>query len=190
MAGLILKPLALLSPLVTTPLLVRYLNKEGFGLFTAIVGFAMLLGLSNIGMQQGLVNRLIDCHVSGDRALARRYISSLTVVLGAVMLAMLLFWTGAATLVPWGSVFKVHDARAAHETPWVVWITGVSVLAGLVLMTPSAVYVAHQEHAIAYRWEGAGRIATLLACIAVVYTPFGLIGVAVAASVTPVLVQG
>jgi O-antigen/teichoic acid export membrane protein len=186
--ALFLKPLALLSPLVTSPLLIKYLTPEGFGLFQAVIGLSMLLSLSNVGLQQGLINRLIDCHVSGDRAMARRHISSLMFTLGFWLAVISLIWTAVALLTPWGRVFKLEDARAAAAVPWVALITGVATLLGLFFGLPLAVYTAYQENAIAYLWDGAAKIATFIAIVGVVYTRFGLIGVAVATCAVPVVV--
>lgn len=191
-AGLLLKPLALLSPLVITPLLVRYLNAEGFGLFQAIVGFSMLLGLSNVGLQQGLVNRLIDCHVRGDLVMARRYISSLAVTLAMLLGVVSIIWTAAAILLPWGRIFKVTNEQFAWATPWVAWCTGVAILLGLVLIIPTAVYTAGQEQAKVYFWEGLAKLAILVATIAVVCIPFRRLGtrllaVALATAAVPVV---
>jgi O-antigen/teichoic acid export membrane protein len=188
-AGLLLKPLALLTPLLIMPLQVRYLGKEGFGLFQAIVGLAVLLAMSNVGMQQGLVNRLIDCHVSGDRVMARRYISSLAITLGALLGVLFILWTEASILLPWGHIFKVTNGQFAQATPWVAWITGSMFLVGMVLFIPSAVYTAYQEQATAYVWDGVAKLAIVVATIAVVCIPFKLMGVrlvAVALAMTAV----
>jgi O-antigen/teichoic acid export membrane protein len=190
LTALLLKPLSLLSPLITMPLFLGYLGQEEYGLFLAIVGMATLLSLSNVGVQQGLVNRLIDCHVSGDRELARRYISSLFLALGAILAAGLVLWTITTLFVNWTHVFDIAQPRTAAITPWVVWITGASMLVGFALCIPFAVYTAYQEQSTAYVWDGLAKLLTLLASIAVVYTKFGLIGVAIATCVAPLIVFG
>jgi O-antigen/teichoic acid export membrane protein len=189
LTALLLKPLSLLSPLITMPLFLSYLGQEEYGLFLAIVGMSMLLSLTNVGVQQGLVNRLIDCHVSGDRNMARRYISSLFLTLTGVLIISLIGWTIATSLVNWTRVFQITSPRVAAMTPWVVWITGASILAGFALCIPFAVYTAYQEQSTAYAWDGATKLATLLASIAVIYTRFGLIGIAVATCATPLIVS-
>ncbi len=72
MRGLLTKPLATVITLVSVPLFLRYLGKEGYGLYQAIIAFSAQLALTNAGLSSGLVNKLTDCHVSGDRELARR----------------------------------------------------------------------------------------------------------------------
>ncbi len=190
LSGVLLKPLALLTPLVTTPLFLKYLGDEGYGLFQTVLGLSVLLSLSNAGLQLGLMNRLIDCHVSGDRVAARRYISSLTITLAVILTVAAVLWTIATYVVDWASFFKVSDPQIAAATPWIVWITGIATLAGLLFGLPITIYFAYQETVRVYLWDGIARIATLLASIGVVYTHFGLIGVAVATAVTPVAVGG
>jgi len=65
---------------------------------------------------------------------------------------------------------------------WVVWITGVSTLLGLFFNLPLSIYQAYQELATANLWDGIAKLATFAACVGVVYTKFGLIGVAVAST--------
>jgi O-antigen/teichoic acid export membrane protein len=187
-AGVLIKPLALLTPLVITPLYVHYLGKEGFGLFQSIVAMSMLLSLSNVGMQQGLVNRLIDCHVNGNREMTRRYVSSFVFTLAAIIVAVFLVWCAAAALVPWERVFVTKDPGAGAALKWIIWITGAGTLAGLYFCVPIAVYTASQEMLKAYLWDGAYKISVLVVSVAVVFAKFGLIGAAVATTcVSPVV---
>lgn len=190
LTALLTKPLSLLAPLVTAPLFLRYLGREGYGLFEAIVAMSALLAVSNAGLTLGLINRLMDCHVSGDLVLARRYVSSLMIALAALIAIAAGAWSLASLLVHWNSIFKTTDPRFATEIPWVVWVTGVCTLVGLLVTMPVAIYSAYQEIAIANVWDGAAKLATFLACVAVVYTRFGLLGVAVASTGVPLLIWG
>ena len=188
LASLLLKPLALLTPLVVVPLFSKYLGDQ-YGLFATIVSLSMLLAMSNAGLTLGLVNRLMDCHVNNDRDLARRYVSSLMLTLAGLVLIMIVVWTIVSATVSWGHVFKFKtiDPRALRAVPWVIWITGVSTLVGLLFSMPMSIYSAYQELTIAALWDGAAKIVTLIACIAIVYTQWGMIGVALATCTVPCL---
>ena len=141
----------------------------------------MLLALSNGGLAMGLMNRLMDCHVSGD-PLARPYVTSLMFMLGSIVGVGLVVWTVLSATVDWNHQFHVKDLRALHETAWIVWITGISTLLGLLFGLPSAIYMAYQELTRANIWDAFAKVLSLAACVGVVYTRFGLIGVAIAST--------
>ena len=77
--SLLVKPLALVITAVTVPLFLRYLGEERYGLYESIGALAAWIALTDAGLGLGLINRLTECHVSGDDHLARRYVSSFSV---------------------------------------------------------------------------------------------------------------
>lgn len=180
LVAVLTKPLALLSRLVITPLFLRYLGKDGYGHYEEVVSTAMLLSLTNLGLTLGLINRLMDCHVSGNRALARRYLSSLFFAVGAIVAVCLIGWTIASVTVPWVRVFKVTDPRWVAQIRLTVWITGCTILMGLLFGLPTTVYLGYQENARAFGWDAVTKIAVFIASLGVVYTHWGLLGVAIA----------
>jgi O-antigen/teichoic acid export membrane protein len=190
LVGLVTKPLGLLAPLITAPLFVKYLGSERYGLFEAIIALSALLSLANAGLTLGLVNRLMDCHVSGDRELARRYVSSLLLTLAAIMLPALLVWTLVAAFTRWDHVFHISGSEARGHVAMATWITGTSVLFGLVFSAGASIYQAYQEMTIANVWDGIAKAVTFAACVGVVYTRFGLVGVAIASAAVPACVSG
>lgn len=189
LTSLLVKPLSFVVPVVTVPLFLRYLGAERYGLYESIGALAAWLTLTDAGLGMGLVNRLTDCNVTGDRALARRYVSSLAVALLALVAAAAVALTVAVPLIDWVAVFPTEGLVARRETPWAVWAAGAVVLLGLAAGLPVAIYTAHQELYRNNLWDGAAKAASLLAGVAVVFTPFGLVGVVIAASGAHVLVR-
>jgi O-antigen/teichoic acid export membrane protein len=189
LTALLIKPLALVTTLLVPALFVKYLGKEGYGLYEATVALAALLSITNAGLTLGLVNRLMDCFVSGDTELAKRYVSSLTLSLAAMVAVVGVGWTIASATVDWAHALHVSDPALARATPWAVWAAGIATLVGLLSNVPQAVYMAHQEIAAGNVWDGAAKVAVLAASFAIVRTPFGLVGVAVATTWTQVLVS-
>src|SRR5205085_5895082 len=156
--SLFVKPLAIVITLVTVPLFLRYLGVERFGLYESIGALAGWIALTDAGLGLGLVNRLTACHVSGDEALARRYVSSFFVALVALVLLSAALLTLVVPLVNWGAVFPAESALARRETPWAVWTAGILVLLGLAAGYPTAIYSAHQELHRYNLWAGAAKI--------------------------------
>src|SRR5262245_30854345 len=81
------RPLAVVISLVTVPVFLKYLGGiERYGLYEAIGALAMWLAMTNAGMSLGLQNKLTDCYVSGDRELARRYVTAFMFALPVIAL--------------------------------------------------------------------------------------------------------
>lgn len=188
-SSLLIRPLSVIIPLLTIPLFLKYLGKERYGLYEAVGALAAWLAATNLGLTMGLLNRLVDCHVSGDRALARRYTSTLTLFLAGLLLALLLIFSVVVVFVNWTPVFGVEGDLAKHEAPWAFWIAGVAVLTGLLVSLPNTIYAAEQEQYRANAWEGAGKLVTLGACVVVIFTPFGTPGVVLASAAVAGLVR-
>jgi O-antigen/teichoic acid export membrane protein len=179
-SSVLLRPLSLIIPLVTVALFPKYLGDEGYGLYRLIGATVLWLGMTNLGLTLGLTNKLTDCHVSGDRVLARKYVSSLTILLAGMTLAMLLLFSLIVPLVNWDAIFKTQDAALRRVTPLAVWVAGAVTLLGVVITLPGAIYFGYQEMHLTNLWDGAAKLATLGACVAVTFTRFGLIGVLLA----------
>ena len=188
-SGLLTKPLALIAPLITVPLFLRYLGRERYGLYETVISIGGWLVVANVGLGYGLVNRLVDCHISGDRELARRYVWSVLVGAGAICAVGLFLCTAIVPLIPWGHVFHLNDQRAASELPWAAWIACAATLVGLVVSTPGAVYIAYQESHRNSLWDAAARLSAVGASVLVVFTPLGLVGVTMAVCLTPIIVR-
>jgi O-antigen/teichoic acid export membrane protein len=187
--SLLTKPLAFITPVVTVPLFLTYLGKEGFGLFENIGALTVWLVLTNAGLTLGLINRLTECHVSGDRALARRYVSTLVLVmLGMTILASVLV-SAAVPVIDWSRVFKADDVSVLRGVTPAVWAAAMITLWGMLFSVTMPIYSAYQENHRNNAWDGAAKILTLIACLLVVRTPFGLVGVIVAATGMATLVR-
>jgi O-antigen/teichoic acid export membrane protein len=183
------KPLAFLIPLVTVPMFLRYLGAERYGLYESIGAIGAWLALSNAGMGLGLMNRLTECYVSGDRELARRYVSTLTVALVGIGFCLLAVVTLAIPFVRWERVFTTQDPLAAVELPWAVWWVTMLTVAGLFLSLPAAIYAAYQDQSRSNLWDAAAKVVTLAAAVAVLYTHLGLVGVILAMTGATVAVR-
>jgi len=188
-SALVTKPLAVIIPFVTVPLFLNYLGTTRYGLYGSIGALAAWLALTNIGLGLGLVNKLTDTHVSGDRELARRYVSTITVAVLAITLLGIVVLSVITPLLDWGKIFPTDDPVALRETPWAFWVCGVAVFVGFIGSLPTNVYFGYQESHRNNIWDGVAKLATLIASLLVVKTSFGLVGVCVAVALVPGVVR-
>jgi O-antigen/teichoic acid export membrane protein len=175
-------------------LFIKYLgSQERYGLYEAVGAVVLWLGLMNLGMSMGLINKLIDCNVRGDRATARLYVSTLAWAMVVALVVSVIAFSIVTLVVDWVAVLKITEPAARAEARLAVWIGGVLTLAWLVLSLPAAIYAGYQELHRENYWSGAGRVALLAACFALVYAPplagLGVAGVLLAVSGVPAFVR-
>jgi O-antigen/teichoic acid export membrane protein len=172
---------------IFTSILIRPLGtQERYGLYEAVGSVVLWLGLMNLGMSMGLINKLIDCNVRGDRHTARLYVSTLTWAMAVALVVSVGLFTVVTLAVDWVAVFNITEPAAQAEARMAVWIGGVLTLVWLVLSLPAAVYAGYQEMHRENYWTGAGRVALLAACFVLAYAPplrgLGVAGVLIAIS--------
>jgi O-antigen/teichoic acid export membrane protein len=184
-SGVLLKPLTQISALIVPYLLVHNLGGPRYGVFEATIAAAAMLTFTNAGLTLGLLNRLIDCHVSDDRQLARRYMSSLMVTLAGVVTVALIAWAICSWTIPWARVLKVTTAVNHDEIKRAVFIAGAATLLGMVFNLPTVVYTAYQELTASNFWDAGSKFLVLAATLAVVHRRWGLIGAALATCCVP-----
>jgi O-antigen/teichoic acid export membrane protein len=175
--------------LVSVPLFLHYLGTERYGLYEAVGALAMWLGLTNAGMSLGLVNKLADCYVTGDRELARRFVTSLMFALPVVALAAMLVLSIVTPFVPWARLFRASPALQG-EIAWAFWSAGVVTLLGVVVSSAGAIYSGYQEIVRNNVWDAVAKVMTLAGCVAVIYTPLGVTGAILATAGVPTIVRG
>ncbi|HSI36074.1 MAG: lipopolysaccharide biosynthesis protein [Phycisphaerae bacterium] len=183
------KSLTLVIPIVCLPLFVRYLGAEGYGVYETVGSLAVWLTLSNVGLYLGLQNRLQACFAAGDLELARRYVSSVAVFVTVVSVLGVAVVTALAVTVDWQRVLPTSAPGAGGPIGAAFWVAGVGALMTVALGIPAVVYAASQQLDVANVWEMVGRVLTILASVAVVWTRFGLVGVMVASAAVPLVAR-
>lgn len=115
---------------VSIPLSVDYLGAERFGLFATISSISALLGASDLGIGNGLVNAVAEADARGDRAAARAYVSSAFLALTAVAFVLGGMFAVVMPVVPWAAAFNVSSPEAAREAgPALAAFVGVTLFA-------------------------------------------------------------
>ena len=169
------RPLAVVISLVSVPIFIKSLGKERYGLYESLGAIAVWFGMTNAGLGLGLLNRLTDCYVSGNKELARRYVTTILLSVPVIALAVTLGISIVAPLVNWQSVFQLA-APVRGEAAWGFWWAGVITAFGVVVGTNSALYLGYQEIVRNNLWDAVAKLATLAACIGFAFTKFGVVG--------------
>lgn len=174
---------------MTVPLLLRVLGVERYGVYVTVTAVMAWIQIGILGFGKGLVNALVAAQVSGDDALARRYVWSFWVGLAGLVAGLGAVAAAAFPFVPWAAVFRLSAAVPPREIDATVAIAVTFTLVSLALSPVGFVFTAYQEERIGAIWLALRNLATLPALAAVWALGGGMPAVAVAAGASSLAVN-
>ncbi len=179
----------MITSLVSVPILLALLGSDGYGTFVTITAVAAWTQLGTLGIGKGLLNALVECHARDDRDLARKYVASLWVGLGGVVVFAAILVFAAFPWIPWPRVFAVTDVGFARDVTFATGVTLALTLMLLVLSPTMVIYSAYQEESRSSLWSAIRNLATFAAVVIAARSGMRIIGVAVLTSGAAVLID-
>lgn len=155
--------------LIAVPLTLAYLGTERYGLWMTISSVIAMLGFSDLGISNGLLNGISRAHGKDDTELAKQYISSAFLLLCAVAAALGLLFAGMYRWIPWGAVFRVQSAQALSEAGPAIGAFVGCLLLGMPLGIVSRVQAGYQSGFSANLWTTAGSVLSLISLLSVIH---------------------
>jgi O-antigen/teichoic acid export membrane protein len=169
-SSMAVRAVGLVAGLVTVPLLLRYLGKEQFGLWTAITSIVTWATLFDLGLSAGLVNLVARAHGREDQAGAREAFATAFVALLAVSATLAVLVAVTLPLVPWASVLGARGVLPDDVVRWSVGAALGAFLIGLPLGTVPQVYAGYQK---TYVLNGFNLLGTVLGLAVLVWAVLG-----------------
>ena len=106
----LLKGISMLISLLYVPLLLSSLDTENYGIWLTLTSLVSWVAMMDVGLGNGLRNKLTETLANNDILLARKYISSAYVALFIYILCFLIIFTFAIhSFVPWNVVLNASD---------------------------------------------------------------------------------
>lgn len=107
--------LGMLALIITVPMTLPYLGPERFGIWMTVASFAGLLSFMDLGVGNGLINRIASVNATGDRQKLQ-----FVVVHGLILLTLIGLIVGMllmllTELLPWDRLIKVTSPAAIEE---------------------------------------------------------------------------
>lgn len=179
--------LSLALSLATVPLTLGYLGAERYGMWVTISSMIALLGFTDLGIGNGLLNAVARAIATDAYDQARRAVSSgLLLVAGlATVLASVFLLIGR--FVPWANVLAVSSPLAANEASAAVTAWVVCFLLGQPLAVATQVRLARQEGYLVHLSAAAGNLAAVAALLGVIHARLGLPILVLAMAIPPLI---
>lgn len=106
--AVVYKAVAMLASFLAIPLMIRYLGQEQFGVWSTLLTVMSWIVFFDLGVGNGLRNKVAEALARNDRAEAANYIASGYSLIGLIALVLWALVTGISFFVPWQAVFNTQ----------------------------------------------------------------------------------
>ena len=135
----------LIVGLLLTPLVLRHLGKQGYGLFITITAVVSWLQIANFGIGSGLQNALTEAVAARDQHRQQVLISTAFMMLLLIGAFVAVSGTTACLLLPWSKLFRVSDPSLVNQVTPAVAIVFSGFVSTFILGFVGAIAAARQE---------------------------------------------
>jgi O-antigen/teichoic acid export membrane protein len=184
------RAVSLLTVLISVPMTANYLGVERYGLWATIASFLALLGFADLGIGNGLLNAISECHGRSDQETARQYVSGAFVMLGGIALLLGIAFAAIYPWISWRAIFNVSDPLAVAEAGPATAAIFACFVVSIPLSIVQRVQQGYQEGFIDSAWSAAGKLASLAGLLVVVKLKGGLLWLVLAVAGLPVIFNG
>ena len=185
---LFIRGTSILIGLVLLPLTVGYVNSETYGLWLTISSMVAWISFFDIGIGNGLKNRLAEAFAVEDYELGRKYVSTTYAILTLIFIPLMLLLIPIAQFIDWPSILNV-DAKNCEGLLTAITITIAYFCLNFILNTINVVIMAEQRPADASLRSLVQQIVSLVIIFVLTKTTEGsLIKLCLALCASPILV--
>src|SRR3984957_10155942 len=184
----LIKGLSIGCQFALVPMTLHYLDKERYGIWLTMASIVGWFSFFDVGIGNGLRNKLSEAIAKGDTRLARIYVSTSYACVAAIFLSlMLLFWVVSPHL-HWASILNTSPGLAGELKRMMLVVFSFFCLQFILNLIGNILF-AHQEPALTNLINPLGNVLSLLVIyILTLTTPSSLFWVSVVFSAAPVFV--
>jgi len=130
------------------PITINYLNVEQYGIWVTLFSVMSWVAFFDIGLGNGLRNKLAEALAMDDIELAKTYVSTAYVAVSFIALIFFVILTLILPFTPWNKIFNTTSVSNT-ELLKVVFIVGFFFLFNFVLSLCSQIFCAYQQASLA-----------------------------------------
>lgn len=185
---LFIRGTSILIGLVLMPMTIGYVNSETYGLWLTISSMVAWISFFDIGIGNGLKNRLAEALAAEDYELGRKYVSTTYTILSLIFIPLMLLLIPIAQLLDWPSILNVN-AENCEGVLTAITITIAYFCLNFILNTINVVIMAEQRPADASLRSLMQQVVSFIIIFILTKTTEGsLIKLCIALCASPILV--
>lgn len=117
LASFLIKGGALVVSLVTMPAYIRYFeNQEVLGIWFTVLSVMTWILAFDLGIGNGLRNKLVEAITKNDKVAMKNYISSAYIIIGGTVAITIFIGYILAPSINWNNIFNVSESVISKET--------------------------------------------------------------------------
>lgn len=161
LATFFIKGLSIIISLLYVPITLNYLNPTRYGIWMTLTSVVAWMGIFDIGLGNGLRNKLAEALAVGDKENAKKYVSTAYAMLGLIVASVLILFFIANHWINWSIALNTTPSYGEELTKLALIVVS---LFGFkfVLNIISTVFTADQRPAIGSIFEVTGSAIGLL----------------------------
>lgn len=139
---------AVLLSYILVPLTIGLLSVEKYGVWMTIVSVFSWISFFDIGLGNGLRNKLTEALAKNDIKLAKTYVSSAFIVIGGISLLLFVVLLFCVKKIHWNIIFNTNNI-SNEEFISLIFFVGFFFLLNFVLSLSKQLFYAYQESSLA-----------------------------------------
>jgi O-antigen/teichoic acid export membrane protein len=164
----IARVISMAGPLITVPIVIRYLGKEQYGLWMTVTSLIGMFIFADLGLGNGLMTAISQADGRGDTQESRRCIASTLFALSGVAGILLLLYTVSFHFIPWPRVLNAKSPELLRESGIVGTICFVTFLANLPFGVVQRIQCGLQEGFQSNCWQCVASVINVTAVLTAV----------------------
>lgn len=166
------KILALSISFILVPITINYLNVELYGIWLVIISIMSWVTFFDIGLGNGLRNKLAESIAKGDKNLAKRYVSTAYATISVIVFFILINFLLVLPFINLNKIFNTHSISNI-ELMKVFSVVVFFFLLNFILSLSNQVFYAYQESALISIGQFFFNLFTLLTVCVLTYLEHG-----------------
>jgi O-antigen/teichoic acid export membrane protein len=181
-----LKGISILISFILVPMTLSCLTPFEYGIWLTLSSILQWLDYFDIGLGNGLRNKLTEAIAHNDYTLGRKYVSSTYFFLSIIVLISLVLFTIVNSFLDWNSILNANN-EVPHLKEIVLIIFALCCL-NFVIKNVGIIYIAHQQPMVNNLISVVGQLFALTFIFILMHLTEGDLGkVAIAFSISPLL---
>lgn len=188
LASIFIKGVDSIVYLLLVPVTLGYLNQYEYGIWLTLNSILMWINSFDIGLGNGMRNRLAEAIAKGDRPLGRIYVSTTFFMLIGLMGLLIILGTLCEPFIDWYGILSTSPVQVPHLDE-IVYVAFAIFCLNFIFKFIGNVYLAMQLPAVNNLMVVSGHLLSLIVIyILTLTTPGSLFWVAVIYSASPLIV--
>jgi O-antigen/teichoic acid export membrane protein len=164
-----LQSIGIVISLLYVPLLLTYLTQEKYGIWLTLTSILGWFSFFDIGLGNGLRNKLGEAFASGDLKLGRKYVSTIYAILICIFSSILFVFHISNFFLNWNSILNTQTI-AESELYVLTSIVFSFFLIRFVVQLISVVYLADQKSSISHFVNTLGSLLSFVLVLLLTYS--------------------